>query len=323
MKSLVFGVLFIMITATASSSRASSSATASSNLRFQNPRIGEGIEFARRRSPAFRDLLAVIADSDLIVYIQDGGCVGLVLPSCVRLMRTPGARRVVIAIQPRETLRTMVRQLAHELGHASEIAAYADVVDDPSLRRLYERIGFQNCGPASNECWETRAALDLESRVADETFAHARPTIDDSYFGVWTLNAAKSSFENTPALTSGTRVHRDQGFGLISIVSDIAADDDGHDRSAYVLRPDSHRYTTVPPDESPAAGIVMKAAGRDVEFVLSEGPEIAATGRQTLSRDGLTLVIMTRTVDGRPDPVVSTTVWEKQRADLTTTARRR
>ena len=49
----------------------------------------------------------------------------------------------------------------------------------------------------------------------------------------------------------------------------------------------------------------MKAAGRDVEFVLSEESEIEATGRRSLSRDGSTLVIVTRTVDGR-DPAVST-----------------
>ena len=322
MKSFFVGVLVIATAAAASSARASSSATAAANLRFQNPRIAEGIEFARRRSPAFRDLLAIVTDSDLIVYMQDGGCRGPVLPSCVRLLPTPGARRVVIAVQPRETLRTLVRQLAHELRHAAEIAAAPDVVDEASLRRLYERIGFQNCGSASNQCWETREALDLEARVADETFAHARPTIDDAYFGIWTLNAAKSSFENTPALTSGTRVHRDQGFGLISIVADTTADGERHDRSAYVLRPDSHRYATVSPDERPAAGIVMKAAGRDVEFVLSEGSEIEATGRQTLSRDGLTLVIVTRTVDGRSEPAVSTTVWEKQRPDVVTSTRR-
>ena len=311
MKPFVLGVLVIVTTATASSGRALANATAS-NLRFQNVRIAEAIEFARRRSPAFRSLLAEIIDSDLIVYVQEGGCRGTELPSCLRLMPTPGGRRLVISVQLRETLRTVIRQLAHELCHATEISAAPEVVDDASLRRMYERIGFENCGPRSKECWETRHALDLEAKVASETWAHARPTIDDSYFGIWTLNAAKSSFENTPALTSGTRVHRDRGFGLMSIVSDITTDAGRHDRSAYVLRPDSRRHMMAPPDLCPAAGIVMKASGRDVEFVLSEGPEIVATGRQTLSRDGLTLVIMTRTVDGRAKPVVSMTVWEKR-----------
>src|SRR3954452_24906100 len=47
---------------------------ASSRLRFDNRRIGETIEFARRRSPIFRSLLAAVADSDLIVYVQEGRC---------------------------------------------------------------------------------------------------------------------------------------------------------------------------------------------------------------------------------------------------------
>ena len=323
MKPFVLGVLVIVTTGTASSARAVPRDSASSNLRFQNVRIAEAIEFARRRSPAFRSLLAEITDSDLIVYVQEGGCRGTKLPSCLRLMPTPGARRLVISVQLRETLRTVVGQLAHELCHASEVSGAPEVVDDASLRRMYERIGFENCGSMPRECWETRHALDLAARVASETWAHARLTIDDSYFGIWTLNVAKSSFENTPVLTSGTRVHRDRGFGLISIVSDITSDADHQERSAYVLRPDGHRYTMAPPDQPTGASIVMKACSRDVEFVLSEGAAIVAIGRQSLSRDGSTLVIMTRTVDGRAEPAVSTTVWEKERSDVGTLSRRR
>jgi hypothetical protein len=48
----------------------------------------------------------------------------------------------------------VVRQLAHELQHASEVAVASDVVDDASVKRLYEHIGYSR---------ETRAVL-AESR---------------------------------------------------------------------------------------------------------------------------------------------------------------
>jgi hypothetical protein len=57
----------------------------------------------------------------------------------------------VISVQLRETLLTVVRQLIRAF-HASEISAAPEVVD-ASLRREHERIGFENCGPISNQCW--------------------------------------------------------------------------------------------------------------------------------------------------------------------------
>src|SRR5262249_57288802 len=120
------------------------------------------------RSPTFSKLVAAIEASNDYVYLEDGKCQPRIR-SCLRLLPTPGSRRLLVLIDARESTQLVAAAMAHELQHALEIIAEPDVVDNASLGRLYERIGYANCLPGTPECWETRAALDTAKAVWHET----------------------------------------------------------------------------------------------------------------------------------------------------------
>jgi hypothetical protein len=138
---------------------------ASTNVRVDNNRIREVIEYAIKRSPSFGDLLATLDTLDRIVYIEEGTCHHRELRGCLLLMPTPGGRNIVVRIDPRQPILVVVAQLAHELYHALEVAREPDVVDESGIRSLYEQIGERSCTGNGGDCFETRAAVAFEALV--------------------------------------------------------------------------------------------------------------------------------------------------------------
>jgi hypothetical protein len=80
-------------------------------------------------------------------------------------MATPEARNLLVRIDPRQPIRLAASQLAHELYHALEGAREPEVIDEASLRSLFERIGERTCARIGDTCWETRAARAFEALV--------------------------------------------------------------------------------------------------------------------------------------------------------------
>jgi hypothetical protein len=66
------------------------------------------------------------------------------------------------------TTHELVAELAHELQHASEVAAHPDVIDGAALRAMYRAIGYQSCNAYGIECWETREAQAAERVVREQ-----------------------------------------------------------------------------------------------------------------------------------------------------------
>src|SRR5262245_27144022 len=138
------------------------------NIRTDNTRIKEVIEFAVNRSPSFNDLLATFESIDRVVYIEEGTCHHRELRSCLQLLHTPGGNDILVRIDPRQPTPAVVRQLAHELYHALEVGREPDVVDPDGLRVLYERIGKRSCDSNAADCFETRAAVTFERLVGQQ-----------------------------------------------------------------------------------------------------------------------------------------------------------
>jgi hypothetical protein len=134
-------------------------------VRSDNVRIREVLEFAIKKSPSFRDLLAALNLFDRKVYVEEGRCGYGRQHACIRIMTTPGGRNLLVLVNPRLHRNEVVGQLAHELYHAIEIAREPEVVDARSLRELYRRIGEHGCEQDSDTCWETRAAAAFEALV--------------------------------------------------------------------------------------------------------------------------------------------------------------
>jgi hypothetical protein len=148
------------------------------HVRFDNDRIAEVFHYAMWRSPSFRELVATLEMLDRVVYVDEGQCRHREQHSCLVLMPTPGAKNLLVHIDPRQPIRSVVAQLAHELYHAEEVGREPSVVDDASLRDLYKRIGERRCSRDGDDCWETRAAATFEALVTRELEQSAPPKTD-------------------------------------------------------------------------------------------------------------------------------------------------
>jgi hypothetical protein len=144
-------------------------AVASVHIRIHNARIEEAFAFAAERSTTFRTIVDTLERSTDVVYVEEGRC-GAVR-ACVHLLPATGRRYMLIHIDPRQPLISVVGQLAHELWHAAEIVADSEVTDSQSLQRLYARIGFESARAPHGQYWETHAARDAEARAMKEARA--------------------------------------------------------------------------------------------------------------------------------------------------------
>ena len=143
-------------------------AATDTHIRCQNHRILEAFEYASTRSATFRNVVATVESSNVIVSVAEGPCQNSAIRGCLQLLHTtPDVRHVIIRIDPRQPVIAVVRQLAHELQHAAEIAAAPEVIDAASLRHLYATIGFS--GVTTVDFFESRAAQEVEAHVARET----------------------------------------------------------------------------------------------------------------------------------------------------------
>jgi hypothetical protein len=141
------------------------------HVRSTNPRIQEVLRYALAKSESFRDLLATLDLVDRVVYVEEGTCRNPEHRSCLHLVAD--SPNIIVHIDPRQQIRSVVAQLAHELYHAAEIGREPDVVDAAGLLALYARIGERSC--SSDACWETRAAVAFEALVRRQLVGRPAP----------------------------------------------------------------------------------------------------------------------------------------------------
>lgn len=285
----------------------------SSHIRSSNDRIIEVLDYAATRSAMFRRLLAHIDASDVTVFIDEGACQSGLFRACLQLLAAlPAQRYLRVRIDPRQPLLSVVRQVAHELQHAKEVADAVEVVDVQSLGGLYKKIGSRTCSAGSVECWETRAALTAEVDVTNEILRYT-PAVVASYFGEWSLAVERSTYDNRSALISGRRLQRNRGYGLISIVSDTT-DADGIDRRrTFVYRPDGQEYLMSRSEEIPVQTIVVTTIDKfAARFVVRTDGTTSEVGRRWLTRDGMTMVEDSEGVDALGRAWRSHEVWQRR-----------
>jgi len=128
--------------------------------------IGEGYD----RSSTFRELVDFLHQTNVIVSIQPIACAGGRIRSCVVGVKgSDRERHIWIRVNPAHTIRDrLIATVAHELQHAVEIAEHPDVIDGPSVLKLYRNIAVGPCGRGVSEECETTRALAAEERVLVE-----------------------------------------------------------------------------------------------------------------------------------------------------------
>lgn len=120
-------------------------------------------------SAFFRDLVAQLDASDVIVYVESDCQMPPPLSGRLTFMSSAGGRRyVLVRIACSLEGRGQIAMLGHELRHAVEIADADSVVDEPSLGEAYRRIGFASNVMRPGAGYDSRAAIEAGRRVWDE-----------------------------------------------------------------------------------------------------------------------------------------------------------
>jgi hypothetical protein len=122
------------------------------------------------RSATIGRLVSRIERSDVVVFLvarlPDDGLAG----KTQFVSSAPGARYVLVTLDPRAPALELIGRLGHELQHVAEIAEAPAVKGDEDLRALLSRIGWRR----SAESWETQAAIETGRQASRE--AASRPS---------------------------------------------------------------------------------------------------------------------------------------------------
>lgn len=140
-----------------------------STERFMIALLREGYD----QSPAFRDLVDLLQQSNVIVFVQPASCAGGRIRSClVSVNGSQRERHIRINVDTHTSHEWLIATMAHELQHAVEIAEHPEVFDSSATLTLYRQIAFGRCREGlSDEC-ETTRALATERHVLEELYRH-------------------------------------------------------------------------------------------------------------------------------------------------------
>jgi hypothetical protein len=136
-------------------------------VRTTDERLAEILEAGIERSETLRELVAALQRSNVIVYITPQAPARNVVYGELHFMASSaGVRYLRVAVRQDLSRAQVTAMIAHELQHALEVAAAAEVVDDRSMAALYWSIGYR-----LGSSHETAGALLAADRVLDELTA--------------------------------------------------------------------------------------------------------------------------------------------------------
>ncbi len=136
------------------------------HVRVTDSRLRAEINEGLARSSLFRQLVARLDASDVIVYVQSECPMSPRIFGRLAFMGAGGGRRylqarISCALKDDE----QIAAIGHELRHAVEIADAPSVVDTASLGDEYRRIGFESHGVPKGAGYESRAAIDAARTI--------------------------------------------------------------------------------------------------------------------------------------------------------------
>jgi len=136
----------------------------SPHVRAVTPAAHALLTEAVAKSSVLNMLIRELDSTDVFVYVEVTSSPDIPLARTKLVTAVPGARFLRVALNVQVASWDRLPLLAHELQHALEIAADADVRDDDGIRRLFQRVGFSGGG----DKYETTAAREVERRVRVE-----------------------------------------------------------------------------------------------------------------------------------------------------------
>jgi hypothetical protein len=130
----------------------------------------QGLHDGFRRSATFRQVVLALERSNVIVYVLPGVCeVGRIKGCLLRYVEVAGTDRYLRIVVSRVlSEERLIAVVGHELQHAREVAGAESVTDSKSMLALFRRTGFRECRGVIGECYETRAAIEIEDAILKE-----------------------------------------------------------------------------------------------------------------------------------------------------------
>ncbi len=160
-------VLVAMVLTAAGAVRAS--AEDIPRVRSSHPFIRGVIDEAIEASPTFRKVVAAIAATDGIVYVEEGVCRHGVR-ACLSLSVTPSAGfrflRVLVDVHSastRQARQDLMGTIGHELWHALEVLGDPTLTTTAAVFQFYAREA-----PTVREAFETKAAVSIGHGIRRE-----------------------------------------------------------------------------------------------------------------------------------------------------------
>jgi hypothetical protein len=142
---------------------------------FRSVRAIDGLMLRRlhdgfRRSSTFRQVVLALERSNVIVYVTPGACeVGRVAGCLLRFVQVSGnVRYLRVVVSGRLSDDRAISVVGHELQHVREVADVGTVIDRASMLALFRRTGLRECRNVLSECYETKAAIDVEDAILKE-----------------------------------------------------------------------------------------------------------------------------------------------------------
>ena len=124
--------------------------------------------------------------------------------------------------------------------------------------------------------------------------------------GTWTLNVAKSTYQQGKAPSSETRTYLATDDGGIQLTASAMLPSGTKQPSGYRAKYDGKDY----PYSGPAGDtIAITGDGWAADSTIKMGGKITQTSHSTVSKDGKTMTQTTKTASGE---AVSTRIYEKQ-----------
>jgi hypothetical protein len=146
-------------------------AAAVGRLRPADTKAAALLEAGIARSDTFRSLVKALEGSDLVIHVETGV---LALPGQVQFVAaTPGARYLRVSLRIPGLEDELLPWLAHELWHATEMAAAPEVRSQEALRAFYDKVGG-SLRAGSNVIVETAGAQRTQVQVEREIRLNSR-----------------------------------------------------------------------------------------------------------------------------------------------------
>ena len=142
----------------------------SGNIRASDEELVALLEEGMRRSPTFKGLVDRLSRSDVILYVRpDVTAKNNTATRLTFLAAKGGYRYLVIRVASGRSRDQQLATLGHEMQHAVVIADAPTVVDSPSLRKEFERVGKLTQQPVGDDFFfESPVAEDVKRRILSE-----------------------------------------------------------------------------------------------------------------------------------------------------------